>query len=250
MTSTNPQSEKDFYEAKYAAGEEFPRTSKLYTLEFVPDAPPALEVLDIGCATGANTAAMLAKGHHVRGVDISGNAITKYTARGFDGRTMDIAVGLDFPDASFDLVFCSEVIEHLVRPDGLASEIHRVLRPGGSLVLSTPNSAFWVYRLLGIAGYTLSELQHRMHLRFFSPASLTRLLRDAGFEMEHLGGRSMYMVLPDPPRLLRPVFSALGLRREMRFRTGKSFWHLSGRTRFLPGLVADTIIVRAAKPAP
>ena len=186
---------RDFYEGKYAGGEEIQRTSKLYTLDCIPSTGPPLQILDIGCGTGLNSRAMAAKGHRVAGVDISEHAIARYRESGFDGRTMDIESGLDFADESFDLVFCSEVIEHLVRPERLVAEVHRVLRPGGRLVLSTPNSAFWLYRVLGLLGWVVSEIQHPMHLRFFSRASLKRLLEAAGFRTRDVLGRNMYLIL-------------------------------------------------------
>jgi len=61
-------------------------------------------------------------------------------------------------------------------PERLVRDMERVLKAGGRLVLSTPNSAFWLYRLLGLLGYTVGELQHPKHFQFFSRRSLLRLL--------------------------------------------------------------------------
>lgn len=239
---------QDFYEAKYRASEEIQRTSKSYTLDCIPAAGKVLEIIDIGCGTGHNSRVMAAKGHRVHGIDISEHAIARYRENGFDGRTMDIERGLDFEDESFDLAFCSEVIEHLVRPERFAAEVRRVLRPGGRLVLSTPNSAFWLYRVLALFGWVVSDVQHPMHLRFFTRASLLRLLQGAGFRVDTAIGRNMYLIVPDPRiEALRVLYRVVGLREETRFTTKKSFWHVSSRSSFWNALFADTLIVAVVK---
>ena len=237
-----------FYERKYTAGAELPRSSKRYTIDCVPHGG-SLDVLDVGCGVGLNSEAIRLKGHRVCGVDISRQAIEKYCARGFAGQVMDIEEGLGFPSDSFDLIFCSEVIEHTVAPESLAREMLRVLRPGGRLVLSTPNSAFWPYRVLGLAGFTVGELQHPKHFQFFSRRSLRRLLRGAGFREVEALGRNMYLIVPAMPRPLRPLLTALGVEEEIRFRTGKPFWHLSTRSTLWNSLLADTLIFVLEKPA-
>ena len=233
---------QEFYEHKYTTGTEIPRTSKQFAMDCVPS-DRVLEILDIGCGSGANSLALAKKGHKLHGVDISKVAIQQYQEHGFDGRVSDIEGGLDYPDASFDLVFCSEVIEHLTGPELLASEVSRILKPGGQLVLSTPNSAFWLYRVLGLFGYTVSELQHPKHFQFFSRRSLTSLLERNRLCLKDRFGRNMYVILPDVPASMGRVLRLLGFTREMRFRTGARFWHLSTRSRLLNSLFADTLIL-------
>lgn len=238
---------QDFYENNYQDSQERSRTSKLFALECIPAQEP-LRVLDVGCGTGENSRVIAAKGHKVSGVDLSENAIQKYQAHGFEGHVMDIEQGLDFPNASFDVLFCSEVIEHLAAPERLASEAYRVLVPGGKLILSTPNSAFWVYRALALLGWTLSELQHPKHLHFFSRRSLRRLLTSAGFCAEEEFGRNMYMLLPPLGGPLRNLPGYIGFQKEERFRTKSFFWHLSHRSSFWNTLCADTMICIMRKP--
>ena len=238
---------KAFYDQKYTKSREVPRTSKQFTVDCVP-ADKILDVLDIGCGSGANSLALAQKGHRLHGVDISEVAIEQYCRHGFDGRVADIKSGLDYPDASFDLAFCSEVIEHMTSPEILASEISRILKPGGQLVLSTPNSAFWLYRLLGLFGYTVSELQHPKHFQFFSRRSLIKLLETKGLRAKQVLGRNMYLILPDLPQPFDRILPPLGFRRETRFRTGTQFWHLSNRSSILNSLLADTLIVIMEKP--
>jgi SAM-dependent methyltransferase len=238
---------RSFYDRKYTEGAEIHRTSKQYAISCVPSGK-VLDILDVGCGSGENSLALAAKGHRLHGIDISPAAIERYRHHGFDGRAENLETGIDFPDAHFDLVFCSEVIEHMTSPERLAAEMCRVLKPAGLLVLSTPNSAFWLYRLFGLFGYTVSELQHPKHFQFFSRRSLILLLKSAGFVPLRAFGRNIYVLLPDVPRPLRPLLRILGFKREERFRTRSHFWHLSSQSSRGNRLFADTIIVMMTKP--
>jgi 2-polyprenyl-3-methyl-5-hydroxy-6-metoxy-1,4-benzoquinol methylase len=235
------QSIQAFYDRKYTEGSEVPRSSKLYTVDCVPAGN--LDILDVGCGSGANSRALAAKGHRLHGVDLSEAGIERYRAAGFDGQVCDIERGLNYPDAAFDVVFCSEVIEHMTSPEILAAEMHRVLKPGGQLVLSTPNSAFWLYRVLGAFGYTVSELQHPKHFQFFSRRSLLKLLTGTGLKPKRVMGRNMYVIMPDLPGPFRKLLPRLGFKQETRFRTGGCFWHLSNRSSLLNSLFADCLIM-------
>ena len=123
-------------DSKYAVGSEYERTSKQYMLDLVPRGV-FLKILDVGCGTGLNTRALRERGHKVVGVDISEKAIEKFRRAGFDGECCDVVEGLPFEEASFDLVYVSEVIEHISDTDAFLAEVYRVLRPSGKLLLST-----------------------------------------------------------------------------------------------------------------
>ena len=238
---------QEFYERKYTEGTEIPRSSKQYTIECVP-ASGSLRILDVGCGSGLNSRALAAMGHRVCGVDLSEAAIEQYRGYGFEGYAGDIEAGLKYPDDSFDVVFCSEVIEHMTSPAELVAEMKRVLAPGGQLVLSTPNSAFWLYRMLGLIGYTVAELQHPKHFQYFSRRSLLKLLEGVGLKRKLTTGRNMYCILPSGPPPVERLLQALGFKREPRFRTGGYFWHLSNRSSRLNPLFADTLIMVMTKP--
>ena len=172
-------------------------------------------VLDIGCGDGtaAATAAPLLAGHRVVGVDWSQDALRRartripYAVRGelTDG-------GLPLRAESADAVLFSEVIEHLVDPDAALDEIHRVLRPGGHLMLSTPNLAAWYNRALLLAGVqpVFSEVSLRQihgrpgtevvgHLRLYTARALREFVAASGFEVVRLRGAPFHGV----PRPLR-----------------------------------------------
>lgn len=67
---------------------------------------------------------------------------------------VDAEAPLPFPDATFDLVWVVEVLEHVRNVEQLVAELRRVVRPGGRMILTTPNSAFWLYRVFHVFGVT------------------------------------------------------------------------------------------------
>jgi 2-polyprenyl-3-methyl-5-hydroxy-6-metoxy-1,4-benzoquinol methylase len=120
-----------------AANSEYERTSKVFSRRLVPTDRP-LRILDVGCGTGLNARHFAAMGHTVVGTDVSSVAIQKFQ-NGLDGIVCDMAdAGVPLADASFDLVFASEVIEHIADTAKFLAELGRLVRPRGTLILSTP----------------------------------------------------------------------------------------------------------------
>lgn len=245
---SNAALEERISDAHYRIGTEYERSSKQFMRAMVPS-DRALRILDVGCGTGLNAMQLSKRGHEVVGIDVSSIAIEKFRAQGLVGEVVNIEQGpLPLPPASFDMVYASEVIEHCVDTLGFLRKLRDVLKPGGTLLLSTPNSAFWAYRLLGVLGRAASEYQHPGHVRFFSKRSLSSAIQNAGFEVTAVSARHMYLVLGrrigDP---LAPLLRTLGLQKEPRFATGDHFWQLSAFARKASGVWADTLIVAARK---
>ncbi|MFJ8955848.1 methyltransferase domain-containing protein [Streptomyces sp. NPDC102381] len=177
-------------------------------------------VLDIGCGDGtaAATTARLLPGpaeHRLIGIDWSQDALRRAARRVPRVVRGELTGhGLPFADASADAVLLSEVVEHLVDPDAALDEIHRVLRPGGHLMLSTPNLAAWYNRALLLAGVqpVFSEVSLRAihgrpgtevvgHLRLYTARALKEFVAASGFEVVRLAGAPFHGV----PRPLRPL---------------------------------------------
>jgi 2-polyprenyl-3-methyl-5-hydroxy-6-metoxy-1,4-benzoquinol methylase len=139
---------------------------KLIALDFVPSGQ-GKTALDVGCREGIQSAWLEGKGYEVTSIDVE-KAYSKCLV-------VDVNDGLPFPDNSFDLIWSSEVIEHLVSPEAFVQECERTLKPGGKLVLTTPNSTFWLYPLARLFGKTAKDLQHPGHLHFFSIRDMQKL---------------------------------------------------------------------------
>jgi 2-polyprenyl-3-methyl-5-hydroxy-6-metoxy-1,4-benzoquinol methylase len=140
---------------------------KLIAMDAVPAAKPAATALDVGCREGAQTRWLRQRGYSVVSIDV---------APEMDGAiVVNVEKGLPFADSSFDLIWCSEVIEHLEDPSYAIAEFRRVLRPGGLMMITTPNSFFWLFRLLALLGLSAKSLQHPGHKHFFSYTDIRAL---------------------------------------------------------------------------
>ena len=132
------------------------------------------DVLDLGCNTGYGTVRISSVARRVVGADVSARAIDAARSRP-DGDRVDWTVidddRLPFAADSFDLVTSFQVIEHVDDPLPWLREICRVLRPGGTAILTTPNAAIRLD-----AGMTP---WNRFHVREYSAAELDRLLGQA-----------------------------------------------------------------------
>jgi SAM-dependent methyltransferase len=92
-----------------------------------------------------------------------------------------------FPDASFDVVHMSHVLEHLADPLGNLRTIGRLLRPGGCLIVEVPNEFDNLYTWVRLRSATAHAYDvPSTHLWFFTPASLARVIRSAGFAVRRL----------------------------------------------------------------
>jgi 2-polyprenyl-3-methyl-5-hydroxy-6-metoxy-1,4-benzoquinol methylase len=148
--------------------------------------PVGERVLDVGCGEGHFTAELARSGREAVGIDVAQEPLRRARALHpeIDVLRVPPAGPWPLPDVSFDAVWAGEVIEHLADTAGWLSEVRRVLRSGGRLVLSTPAHQ-WLGRLaLGLSGRAFAaHFDPRSdHLRFYTRAALITLLEDFGFE--------------------------------------------------------------------
>ncbi len=127
--------------------------------------------LDVGCREGVQTRWLQSHGYEVTSIDVD---------KRFEGaQVVNANEPLPFPDESFDLVWCSEVIEHLEDPAVSLAELRRVTKPGGELILTTPNSYALLFRFIALFGLTPQRIQRKDHLHFFAEEDIRRLSPDA-----------------------------------------------------------------------
>lgn len=201
--------------------EEFVRYADRKRLQYITkilgeQLPAGSEVLDVGCGNGVISRKLGTLGFRVKGVDVSERAIEK-------AKTLNTSSNVNFEVKSaeqivadgfrYHAVICSEVLEHLNRPQDLLKEVRQFLADDGVLIVTVPNgkgprerfvtrpvirmqqknNAMWrfvksVKKLLGYSGTTVqSDADDLTHIQFFTHQSLRKLATDTGFTIQHLG---------------------------------------------------------------
>lgn len=144
-----------------------------------------LRILDLGCGAGFLADELRHRGHHVTGVDH--RQVTGSDRRTDRFITADLGDGLPAQvDGPFDLVLLGDVVEHLRHPDVLLRNLHRVILPNGSLLVTVPNFSHWYPRtrvLVGAFGYDKRGILDEDHVRFFTYRTIRRLFSDTGWKV-------------------------------------------------------------------
>jgi ubiquinone/menaquinone biosynthesis C-methylase UbiE len=147
-------------------------------------------VLDVGCGAGEFSLALRDAGARPIAVDIAREALRRACERAcdLDARLWEPGEPLPLDDASVDAVWAGEVIEHVVDVAPWLSELRRVLRPRGTLLLTTPHHGPGTLLRLALSRRAFAEhFEPRSdHVRFFSPRTLRDLLDDLGFDVAEL----------------------------------------------------------------
>jgi SAM-dependent methyltransferase len=138
-------------------------------------------VLDAGSGDGTFTAELARAGTKVVGIEVAEAALSRARAAhpGLDFRLAAIDGRLPLDDGAFDLVWASEVIEHVADTGRWLSEIRRVLSPRGKLLLTTPNHPRAALLAHGVERFS-DPLGDHLHL--YTRRSLQGLLREFGFD--------------------------------------------------------------------
>ena len=145
-------------------------------------------VLDIGCASGEWLAEAARLGLDCVGIELNRQAAEiARTVRKLEVVESTL-FDADFPDKHFFTALLSHVLEHLCDPLATLREVHRVLQPGGTVIIVVPNLACQEAILL--AG-SRGGFDMPVHLYHFTPGTLAAMLERAGFEVTELHGRAV-----------------------------------------------------------
>lgn len=134
--------------------------------------------LDVGCSTGVFVAHAETQGIIASGIDMSEKAVAVARARGLS--CFVSTVETFEPVRGFDSVTCFDVIEHVLDPLSFLQHANRLLKKGGTLIISTPNVASLTRKIMGSNWYFYIPEEH---LFYFDPRTLTLLLVANGFEV-------------------------------------------------------------------
>jgi SAM-dependent methyltransferase len=189
------------------------------TVALLPDLPPGARVLELGANPYLLTRVLMRRGLDVRGANWFspahppvGSQVVRHPAEGtattYEFDHFDAEVDrFPYPDGSFDLVLCCEILEHLPNdPTHLVVEAHRVLAPGGHLVLTTPNAVRADRLAAVLAGDGLHDRlsghgTHGRHNREYTHDELADLLVGCGFTVDLVVDHDIGVASPRVPRL-------------------------------------------------
>lgn len=206
----------EYYDGAYAlvghvgrAGAEqkartYPGTAHVLAL-LARHAPEAHSVAEVGCASGYLLWGLRERGYAVHGYEVS--AATSETAR--RELALDVTTAaLPPPGATYDAIVMRHVLEHVLDPAATIACLRDALRPGGILVLATPNAASWAAR---VCAEDWEWMSPPAHLHLFTPSGLRRLLERVGLAPEFTETRRGD-ARPFAIALLRRAASRLGAR--------------------------------------
>ncbi|MCG7996176.1 MAG: class I SAM-dependent methyltransferase [Candidatus Thiodiazotropha taylori] len=161
----------------------------------IPELNPG-RMLEVGCASGNYLHKMAGQGWQVKGIEFSPQAAASARANGYEVHTGSLE-SVDLGASELDLITGWMVLEHLHDPLKGLEKLHAWAKPGAYLALSVPNAASLEFKLFQSRWFALQLPNHLYH---FTPETLTKLLKQAGWEVESVHHQ----------RVLSSLFSSLG----------------------------------------
>lgn len=154
-------------------------------VEIVKKLEGVRSICDLGCGNGHITGRLAELGFAVTGVDASPSGIAIARRAYPKVEFVEALIDGGLRVGRFDLVVSSDVIEHMYRPADLLEAARANLKPGGQILLGTPYHGYLKNLVLSASGKMdahFSSLHDGGHIKFFSVKTLSRLMKDRGFE--------------------------------------------------------------------
>lgn len=162
-----------------------PYSSHGILLAALPAEGAGKSLLDVGCGDGYLAEILAGRGYKVTGVEKRGGYSDRFPAA-VRLVEADLEGGLPPLPETYDYVMCADILEHLRRPEDLLAQLRSVLKPGGVLIASLPNSGNFYFRmnvLLGRFPQAAGGLFDRTHVRFYMWKGWRMLFENAGFRI-------------------------------------------------------------------
>ena len=149
----------------------------------LPAEQPCGTILEAGCGAAAFTPHLARRAARMQACDISSGQIAKNSETFPDIRffTQDLGEPLACETASADVIWCSEVLEHLFDPAFALREFYRVLKPGGKLMVTVPYHGLFKNVMIALFKWNEHFAPNHPHIRFFTKTTLSTLVTEAGF---------------------------------------------------------------------
>ncbi|TMQ68379.1 MAG: class I SAM-dependent methyltransferase [Candidatus Eisenbacteria bacterium] len=164
---------------EFAAASRVKRATATRRLGEIRSRCPGDRWLDVGCSTGELVDVLRQRGIDARGIELSGIAVAEACRRGLP---VVQSTPEDYrADRAFDVVTCFDLVEHAVDPVRCLEAVHRLLAPGGRIVLTVPNQGSVIRKLMGSRWYFYIPEEH---LHYFNRSTIRRLLARTGFTTE------------------------------------------------------------------
>lgn len=186
-------------------------------LEVTPDAPATL--LEIGFGSGYFLRTARDSGFDVYGIDVDTSNVARLEpALGARVRNCDL-FDAGFETGKFDIVYMRDVFEHVPNPATMLAEIARISKDGALIYIEVPNIEGLIYKAVGARHVCIFGFAH---LNYWAPASLSRILDQAGFDLAEMTYESLDCTATEIVRYYRsPSFTSV-----QSTRVGKGMWLL------------------------
>ena len=182
---------QNYYESYWANGKNtFSGDKQGYAENFrrwmhaeLNDLPPQSPILEVGCGDASFTKELARYSSDVTAIDISSAQIAENNQRfaGIKFLQHDVAEQFPFADATFEAIWCSEVLEHLFDPAFALREMHRIMKPGGRLLVTVPYHGRFKNVLIALFKFDEHYVPSNPHIRFYTKRTLSTLAERAGF---------------------------------------------------------------------